>query len=151
LIATHRVAFFLTLETHVVIVRLCLLLPTPLALSPQKVTPVPTTLALPLLRRSLARSVCSYVSVVLSCSPPPAMRALRITLNFSPHKASVAAGRSAGRVRDGERGQRTSTAPSSALLPRPRERLLSSSSRPCSPHRKSSSRWKLIAPFIEVL
>jgi hypothetical protein len=95
LIATHKVAFFLTSETHVVIVHLCLLLPTPLALSPQKVTPVPTTLALPLLIRSLTRFVCSYVSVVLSRSPPPAVHALRITLNFSPQKASVAAGRPA--------------------------------------------------------
>jgi hypothetical protein len=38
-----RVAFFLKLETHVIIARLCLLLPTPLALSPQKATPVLTT------------------------------------------------------------------------------------------------------------
>jgi hypothetical protein len=37
------VAFFLTPETHVVIAHLCLLFLTPLALSPQKATPVATT------------------------------------------------------------------------------------------------------------
>jgi hypothetical protein len=41
------------------------------------------SLSLSLLKRSLTRSVCSYVPVGLSCSPPPATRALRITLNFS--------------------------------------------------------------------
>jgi hypothetical protein len=88
-----RVAFFLTSETHIVIVRLCLLLPTPLALSPQKVTHVwTTTLALSLLRRLLARSVCSDVPTGLSRSPPPAARALRIVLNFSAQKVSAAAG-----------------------------------------------------------
>jgi hypothetical protein len=88
--------FFLTSETHVVIVRLCLLLPTPLALSSQKDTPVPTTtLALSLLRRSLARSVCSDDPAGLSHSPPPAARALRIALNFSPQKAGAAAGQPA--------------------------------------------------------
>jgi hypothetical protein len=47
-----RVAFFLASETHIVIVRLCLLLLTPLALSPQKATPILTithTLSLSLL------------------------------------------------------------------------------------------------------
>jgi hypothetical protein len=90
-----RTAFFLTSETHVVIVRLCLLLPTPLALSPQKATPVSTTtraLSLSLLRRSLARSLCSNIPAGLSRSPPPAARALRIALNFSPQKAGTAAG-----------------------------------------------------------
>jgi hypothetical protein len=66
------------------------------SLSPQKATPVPTTtLALSLLRRSLARSVCSDVPADLSRSPPPAARALRIALNFSPRKASTTVGRSA--------------------------------------------------------
>jgi hypothetical protein len=88
--------FFLTSETHVVIARLCLLLPTPLALSPQKATPVPTTtLALSLFRRSLARSVCSDVPSGLSRSPPPVVRALRIAINFSPQKAGAAEGRPA--------------------------------------------------------
>jgi hypothetical protein len=50
------------------------------------------TLSLSLLRRSLARSVCSDVPVGLSRSPPPAARALRIALNFSPQKAGAAAG-----------------------------------------------------------
>jgi hypothetical protein len=91
--------FFLTSETHVVVTaRLCLLLLTPLALSPQKATPVPTTtlaLSLSLLRRLLAQSVCSDVPAGLSHLPPLAARALRIALNFSPQKASAAAGRSA--------------------------------------------------------
>jgi hypothetical protein len=38
-----RLAFFLTSETRVVVARLCLLLPTPLALSPHKATPILTT------------------------------------------------------------------------------------------------------------
>jgi hypothetical protein len=97
--------FFLTSKMHIVIARLCLLLLTALALPPQKVTLVPTTtLALSLLRRSLTRSVCSDVPAGLSHSPLLAPRALRIALNFSPQKASAAAGRP-GRVRDGERGQ----------------------------------------------
>jgi hypothetical protein len=79
--------------------RLCLLLPTPLALSPQKATPVmTTTIVLSLLRRPVARSVCSDVPAGLSRSPPPAARALRITLNFSPQKAAAAAGRPAARA-----------------------------------------------------
>jgi hypothetical protein len=91
-----RSPFFLTSETHVVIARLCLLLLTPLALSPRKATPVlTTTLALSLLRRSLARSVCSDVPAVLSHSPPPTVRLLRIALNFSPQKASPEVGRPA--------------------------------------------------------
>jgi hypothetical protein len=50
------------------------------------------SLSLSLLRRSLARSVCSDVPASLSRSPPPAARALRIALNFSPQKAGAAAG-----------------------------------------------------------
>jgi hypothetical protein len=53
------------------------------------------TRSLSLLRRSLARSVCSDVPAGLSHSPPPAARALRIVLNFSPQKAGAAAGRPA--------------------------------------------------------
>jgi hypothetical protein len=92
--------FFLTSETHVVIVHLYLLLLTPLALFLQKATLVPTTtlalsLSLSILRRSLARSVCSDVLAGLSRSPLPAVRALRITLNFSPQKACAIAGRPA--------------------------------------------------------
>jgi hypothetical protein len=64
--------------------------------TPSTTTPVPTTTpALSLLRRSLARSVCSDVPAGLSRSPPPAVHALRIELNFSPQKASGAAGRPA--------------------------------------------------------
>jgi hypothetical protein len=88
--------FFLTSKTHVVISRLYLLLSTPLTISPQKVTLVPTTtLTLSLLRMSLARSVCSDVPTGLSRSMPPAARALRITLNFFPWKVSTAVGRPA--------------------------------------------------------
>jgi hypothetical protein len=84
--------FFLTSEMHVVIARLCLLLPTPLALSLQKATPFRQQHSLSLLRRSYALSVCSDVPASLSRSPPPAVRTLRITLNFSPQKAGAAAG-----------------------------------------------------------
>jgi hypothetical protein len=89
--------FYLTSETHIVIARLCLLLLTPLALSPQKATLVPTTtlaLSLSHLKRSLARSVCSDVPTGLSRLPLPAACALRISLNFSPQKVGTAAGRS---------------------------------------------------------
>jgi hypothetical protein len=48
--------------------------------------------SLSLLRRSLARFVCSDVPAGLSRSPLPAARALGITLNFSPQKAGTAAG-----------------------------------------------------------
>jgi hypothetical protein len=51
--------------------------------------------SLSLLRRSLARSVCSDVPASLSYSPSPAARALRIALNFFPQKASDVAGRPA--------------------------------------------------------
>jgi hypothetical protein len=86
------------------------------------------TRALSLLRRSLARCVCSDVPAGLSCSPPPAARALRIPLNFSPQKAGTAVGRPATRARRQKGPERTSTAPSSALSLRPRCRLRSSSS-----------------------
>jgi hypothetical protein len=89
-------SFYLTTETHVVIAPLCILLLTPFALSPQMATPVlTTTLALSLLRRSLARSVCSDVPAALSRSPRPTTHALRIALNFSPQKDGAAAGRPA--------------------------------------------------------
>jgi hypothetical protein len=90
--------------------RLCLLLPTPLALSPQKATPVPTTtLTLSLLRRPLARSVWSDVPTGLSRSPLPAALALRTSLKFSPKKVGAAARRSAARVRWRKGLERTST------------------------------------------
>jgi hypothetical protein len=84
--------------------------------------------SLSLLRRSLARSVCSDVPAGLSRLPPPAARALRIALNFSPQKAGATAGRPAARARRRKEPERTSTAPSSALSRRPRCRLRSSSS-----------------------
>jgi hypothetical protein len=89
----HPGSPFFSHRRRMLLSHLCLLLLTPLALSPQKATPVPTTtLTLSLLRRSLARSVCSDVPASLSRSPPPAARALRIALNFSPQKAGAAAG-----------------------------------------------------------
>jgi hypothetical protein len=107
----------------------CLIHSTPLALYPQKATPIlTTTLTLSLLRRSLARSVCSDVPASLSRSPLPATHALRIALNFSPQKAGNAAGRPAARARRRKGPGRTSTAPSSAQSPWPRCCLRSSSS-----------------------
>jgi hypothetical protein len=88
--------------------RLCLILLTQLALSPQKATPVLTTtlaLSLSLLRRSLARSVCSDVPAGLSRSPPPAARTVRIALNFVPQKAGMLQHAGRPRVRNGERGK----------------------------------------------
>jgi hypothetical protein len=84
--------------------------------------------SLSLLGRSLARSVCSDVPAGLTRSPPPAALALRIALNFSPQKVGAAAGRPAARARRRKGPERTSIAPSSALSPRPRRRLRSSSS-----------------------
>jgi hypothetical protein len=84
--------------------------------------------SLSLLRRSLARFVCSDVPAVPFRLPPQAARALRIALNFSPEKAGAVAGRSDARARWQKGPERMSTAPSSALLPRPQRRLRSSSS-----------------------
>jgi hypothetical protein len=53
--------------------------------------------SLSLLIRSLTRSVCSDVPAGLSHSPPPAARALRIALNFSPQKAGATAKGASGR------------------------------------------------------
>jgi hypothetical protein len=95
--------------------------------------------SLSLLRRSLTRSVCSNVPAGLSRSLPPAVRALRIALNFSPQKAGTAAGRPATRTRRRKGPEPTSTTPSSTLHggrnatsdppPRPRSRYRKSSSR----------------------
>jgi hypothetical protein len=98
--------------------RLCLILLTPLALSPQKLGHTCSdnntrslSLSLSLLKRSLARSVCSDVPAGLSRSPPPAARALRIALNFSPQKADDVAGRPAVRARRRKGPERTSLPP----------------------------------------
>jgi hypothetical protein len=145
-----RVTSFLTLETHFVMARLWLILPTPLALFSQKATPVPTTtLPLSILRRSLTRSVCLDVPAGLSHSPLPAALPLRIALNFSPQKAGATVGRpSACATAKGASRCRPRCPPrcrrgcDTASDPPPRPR---------SPHIKSSSRCKLIAPFIEIL
>jgi hypothetical protein len=87
---------------HVVIARLCLLLPTPLALSPQKATPIPkTTLAISL--QKVTRSIC-----ILRCPRRPVpFTASSYTrsedhANFSSQKAGAAAGE--GPIRRPERG-----------------------------------------------
>jgi hypothetical protein len=129
----HPGSPFFSHRRRMLLSRLCLILSTPLALFPQKLGHSCSdnntrSLSLPLLKRSLAQSVYSDVPTGLSRSPPPATRALRIALNFSPQKAGAAAGRPAVRARRRMGPERTSTAPSSALSPRPRYRLRSSSS-----------------------
>jgi hypothetical protein len=129
----HPGSPFFSHRRRMLLSHLCLILSTPLALSPKKLGHSCSdnntrSLSFSLLRRSLARSVCSDVPVGMSCSPPPAARALRIALNFSPQKVGAAAGRPAARARRQKGSERTSTAPSSALSPRPRRRLRSSSS-----------------------
>jgi hypothetical protein len=85
--------FFLTSETHVVIAHLCLLLLTPLSLFAEGHScSENNTRSLSLLRRSLARFVCSDDPTGLSHSPLPAARTLRIALKFSPQKVNAAAG-----------------------------------------------------------
>jgi hypothetical protein len=94
----HTVSPFLSNRRRMLLSRLCLLLPTPLALSLSTEGHScfdNNTRSLSLLRRSLAQSVCSDVTVSLSRSPPPATRALRITLNFTPQNVGAAAGRPA--------------------------------------------------------
>jgi hypothetical protein len=93
---------FFSHRRRMLLSRLCLILSTPLAPSPQKLghsCSDNNTRSLSLLKRSLTRSVCSDVPAGLSYSPPPAVRALRIALNFSPQKASAATGRPAARAR----------------------------------------------------
>jgi hypothetical protein len=125
----HPGSPFFSHRRRTLLSRLCLVLLTPLALSLRR-RPLLCRQqhSLSLLRRSLTRSVCSDVPVGLSRSPPPAPRALRVALKFSPQKAGAAAGRPAARARRRKGPERTSTAPSSALSPRPRRRLRSSSS-----------------------
>jgi hypothetical protein len=100
------------------------------------------SLSLSLLGRSLARSFCSDVPASLPRSPPPAARALRIALSLLRKSALQQAGRPRAQRRKGpsyvDRGVIQSirlcvpspwgSAPSSALSPRPRRRLRSSSS-----------------------
>jgi hypothetical protein len=89
LIATEGRLFF-SHRRRMLLSRLCLLLPTPLALSPQKATPVPTTtLTLSLSSEGHSLDLCAQMSL------PPAVCALMIALNFSPQKVGAAAGRPA--------------------------------------------------------
>jgi hypothetical protein len=106
--------------------RLCLILSTRLALSPQK------------LGHSCSDNNTRSLSpqkVTRSIGSPPTcpvchrqLRAPRIALNFSPQKAGAAAGRLAACARRRKGPEQTSTAPSSMLSPRPRRCLRSSSS-----------------------
>jgi hypothetical protein len=124
-----RVFFFLKSEMHVVISFMSYPFDTTRSLYAEGHSySNNNTRSLSLLRWSLARSVCSDVPAGLSRSPPPAVRALRITLNFSPKKASAAAGRPTAHARWRKGPEQTSTAPSSTLSPRSRRRLRSSSS-----------------------
>jgi hypothetical protein len=101
--------------------------------------------SLTLLRRSLARSVCSDVPAGLSCLSPPAACALRIALNFSHQKAGAAAGWPAAcATAKGASGRRLRHPP---RYHRSRNAASDPPPRPRPPRRKSSSRWKLIAPF----
>jgi hypothetical protein len=140
LIPTQGRLFF-TSETHVVISSVSSPSDTTRSLSAEGHSCFDNNIPLSLLRRSLARSVCSDVPTGQSCLPPPAARSLRVALNFSPQKVGAVAGRPAARVRRRKGPQRTSTAPSlrdTASDPPPRPR---------SPRRNSLSRWKLIGPF----
>jgi hypothetical protein len=139
---------------------------TPLALSPQKATTVLTT-TLALSPQKVTRSI-----FLLRCPRQPVLFASASCARSEDHayflsSESRRCSRPAGRMRDGERGQRTSTATSckvDALVspsPGPRRRPLhyrrgrDATSDPPHwprlPRRKSSSMWKLIAPFIEIL
>jgi hypothetical protein len=142
-----RVAFFLTSETHVVIssvlsfrhhsLSLCR---RPLLFRQQH------SFSLSLLRRSLARSVCSDVPAGLSHSPSSAARVLRLTLNFSPQKASAVGGRQAARARRRKGPERTSTTLSSTLSLQPRRRLVE------SPHQRTVEiNWPLLLKFFSCL
>jgi hypothetical protein len=87
--------------------------------------------------------VCSNVPADLSRSPPPAARARRIVLNFSPQKAGAGAGWPATcTMAKGASGRQSRYPPHCR-----RGHDTASSSPPRSPRKKSSSRWKLIAPF----
>jgi hypothetical protein len=142
----HPGSPFFSHRRRMLLSRLCLLLPTPLALSPQKATPVPTrTLAFSLSSEGHSLDLCSDVPAGLSRSPLPAARALRIVLNFSPQKAGAAASRPAAhaRRRKGQSGRRPRHPPCCC---RGRD-AASDPPRPRSPCRKFWSRWKLIGPF----
>jgi hypothetical protein len=120
----HPGSPFFSHRRRMLLSRLCLILSTPLALSPQNLghscsdnntRSLSLSLSLSLLRRSLARSVCSDVPAGLSRSPPLAPRALRIVLNFSPQKADAAAGQPAARARRRKRTERASLPPGRRL------------------------------------
>jgi hypothetical protein len=93
-----------------------------------------------ILKRSLARSVYADVPVVLSLSPPLAACALRITLNFSPQKAGVAARRLATCATVKGANRRRPCCP--PCCRRGQDAASDPPPRPRSPRRKSSLRWK---------
>jgi hypothetical protein len=107
--------FFFTSETHVVISSVSSFFRHHLLSLHRRPLLFRQQFSLSIMRRSLAPSVCSDVPAGLSCSSPPAARALRIALNFSPQKAGAAAGRPAARAQRRKGPERMSTAPSSAL------------------------------------
>jgi hypothetical protein len=98
----HPGSPFFSHQRRMLLSRLCLILPTPLTLSPQKATPVPTT-TLALSPQKVTRSICVLrCPAVLSHSPLPAAHALRI-ISLLRKPALQQSCRS--RVRGGERGQ----------------------------------------------
>jgi hypothetical protein len=123
-----RVSFFLTLETHVVIsfVCLCLILSTPLALSPQKL--------------GHSYSDNNTRSLSLSLSPQKVTRSIYVLR--CPRRPVSFAAASCARSEDCATAKGARADVDHAVLhasdPPPRLR---------SPSRKSSSRWKLIGPF----
>jgi hypothetical protein len=135
-----------------------------LSLSLQKVTPVLTT-TLALSPQKVTCSLSSEVPASLPCSPPPATRTLMIMLSLLRKSALHQAGRPHARR---WKGKQTSTVASSradasvspslglgvilrAVTARGRDAASDPPPRPRSPRRKSSSRWKLIAPLLAVL
>jgi hypothetical protein len=87
--------FFLTSETHIVITRQCLLLLTPLLSLRRRPFLFQQQNSLSLSSEGHSLDLCAHVHVGLPRSLPPAARAPRIALNFSPHKSGVAARRPA--------------------------------------------------------
>jgi hypothetical protein len=98
-----------------------------------------------LLRRSLTRSLCSYVPACLYRTAPLAAHALRIALNFSPQKAGTATARPAAcAMVKGATGRRPQCHPNQTPLCPPRCRrdraTTSDPPHPRSPRGKTSSR-----------
>jgi hypothetical protein len=151
---------------HIVISHICLLLPRPLALSPHKAPTVPTT------KLALSPQKVTCLISLLRCPRRPVLFTAASCARSEDRayflsSESRRCSRPAGRMRDGERGQQTSTAASSKAddsvssspgarrrppqCCRGRDAISDPPHWLRSPRRKSSSRWKLIAPSIEIL